>query len=123
LIKKATGSIPIVICCIGNPIATGLIQSLAHPGGNVTGAVNDSEEWNAKRLQMMREMLPSIRCALYLRDPANPAVVANDDLLKGIGAKLGIEWSVINAATSEQLDEVLAAPSQLSELLDVSQQI
>jgi len=109
-LKKATASIPIVICCVGNPIATGLIQSLAHPGGNVTGAVNDSEEWNAKRLQIMREMLPSIRCSQYLRDPANPAVVANDDMLKSIGAKLGIEWRVINATTSEQLDQVLAAP-------------
>jgi putative tryptophan/tyrosine transport system substrate-binding protein len=109
-LKKATASIPIVICCVGSAIATGLIQSLAHPGGNVTGAVNDSEEWNAKRLQLMREMLPSIRCVLYLRDPANPAVVANDEMLKSIGAKLGIEWSVINAASAEQLDQVLAAP-------------
>jgi putative ABC transport system substrate-binding protein len=109
-LKKATASIPIVICCVGSPIASGLIQSLAHPGGNVTGAVNDSEEWNAKRLQLMRETLPGIHCALYLRDPANPAVVANDEMLKSIGAKLGIQWTVINAASSEQLDQVLAAP-------------
>ena len=58
----------------------------------------------------MSEVLPSIRCALYLRDPSNPAVVANDDMMKSIGAKLDIRWSVIDAATSEQLDQVLAAP-------------
>jgi putative ABC transport system substrate-binding protein len=109
-LKKATSAIAIVIAGVGSAVATDLIQSLARPGGNLTGAVNDSEEWNAKRLQMMKEMLPGIHCALYLRDPGNPAVVANDDLMNTVGAKLGIDWSVINAATPEQLDGVLAAP-------------
>ena len=109
-LKKATTAIPIVIAGVGSAVATDLIQSLARPGGNLTGAVNDSEEWNAKRLQMMKEMLPGIHCALYLRDPGNPAVVANDDLMNTVAAKLGIDWSVINAATPEQLDRVLAAP-------------
>jgi putative ABC transport system substrate-binding protein len=109
-LKKATAAIPIVMLAIGNPIATGLVQSLAHPGGNVTGTANAVEEWGAKRLQMITEMLPGIRCVVYFRNPANQWVMAFEEKRKEVGKKLGVDFEVIDATTPEQLDRVLAAP-------------
>jgi putative ABC transport system substrate-binding protein len=109
-LKKATTSIAIVMLNVGNPIATGLIQSLAHPGGNVTGTSNAVEEWGAKRLQMVTEVLPGIRCLIWLMNPANPAAVANAPMLRKAGEKLGIEFHVMEAATPDQLDQALAVP-------------
>jgi len=109
-LKKATASIPIVMIGIGNPIATGLIASLAHPGGNVTGTANAAGEWAAKRLQMVTEVLPGMRCLMYLRNPANQSTMANAPAFMDAREKLGIELHVIDAATPEQLDQALAAP-------------
>ncbi len=91
-LKQATASIPIVMLNVGNPLATGLIQSLAHPGGNITGTSNAVEEWRAKRLQMVKEVLPGIRCLLFLRNPANPSIMAPGGTLGEVRRKLGIEF-------------------------------
>jgi putative ABC transport system substrate-binding protein len=109
-LKDATTTIPIVMVGIGNPIATGLVKSLAYPGGNITGTANAVEEWTAKRLQSVTEMLPGIHCLSYLRNPANQAIMANEPGRKSIGEKLGIDFEVIDASTPEQLDQVLAHP-------------
>ena len=63
-LQKATASIPIVIIGVGDPIATGLVRSLAHPGGNITGIASAVEDWAAKRLQMVTEVVPGICCLL-----------------------------------------------------------
>jgi putative ABC transport system substrate-binding protein len=109
-LKNATASIPIVMVAIGDPIATGLIQSLAYPGGNVTGTANSVEEWRARRLQTVTEMLPGIRCLMYLRNPSNQSIMAGERSRKDAGQKLGIDFEVIDTATAEQLDQVLTAP-------------
>jgi putative tryptophan/tyrosine transport system substrate-binding protein len=109
-LKEATTTIPIVMVGIGNPIATGIVKSLAYPGGNITGTANAVEEWNAKRLQSVTEMLPGIRCLSYLRNPANQSIMVNEAKRKSIGEKLGIDFEVIDASTPEQLDQVLANP-------------
>jgi putative tryptophan/tyrosine transport system substrate-binding protein len=109
-LKNATATIPIVMVAIGDPIATGLVQSLAHPGGNVTGTANAVEEWGAKGLQIVTEMLPGIRCMIYLRNPANPAIMAQEEMRRNVAEKLGVGFAVIDASTPEQLDRVLAAP-------------
>ena len=56
--KRATGSIPIVMAAAGDPVGTGLVASLARPGGNVTGMSSQSPEFAGKRLQMLREIVP-----------------------------------------------------------------
>ncbi len=108
-LQQATATIPIVMIHIGNPIATGLIQSYAHPGGNITGTANEAEEWAAKRLQMVAEVMPGIRCLLYPRNPSNPAMMAGEARRRVDAQKLGFELRMIDAATPEQLDRVLAA--------------
>ena len=71
-LKKATASIPIVIVGVGGPIATGLVESLAHPAGNVTGTANAAEEWQAKRLQMVTEVVAGYPLSSVSAEPGEP---------------------------------------------------
>jgi putative ABC transport system substrate-binding protein len=109
-LKDATATIPIVMIGVGDPVTTGLVRSLARPGGNITGTANAVEEWNAKRLQSVTEMLAGLRCLSYLRNPANQSIMAHDTDRKSAGQKLGIEFDVIDVSTPGELDQVLARP-------------
>ena len=60
-VKQATASIPIVCAAAGDPVGTGLVGSLARPGGNVTGLSNQSADINGKRIDLLREAVPGLR--------------------------------------------------------------
>jgi putative tryptophan/tyrosine transport system substrate-binding protein len=70
--KKATSTIPIVMAPAGDPLGTGLVPSLARPGGNVTGLSAATAELAGKSLELLREIAPSIRQVAALADPTNP---------------------------------------------------
>ena len=59
-IKRATTTIPVVMLCQGDPVGTGLVDSLAHPGGNITGLSNISPELGGKRLELLNEVVPGL---------------------------------------------------------------
>lgn len=69
--KRATQSIPIVFVAIGDPLANGLVASLAHPGGNVTGTTRMLSEMSAKNLALLKEAIPSLAHVAVLWNPAN----------------------------------------------------
>ena len=70
--KGATKTIPIVMMGGGNPVELGLVESLARPGGNVTGVTNLSRELGGKRLELLKEAVPKVARVAVLYDPANP---------------------------------------------------
>src|SRR6185437_6254514 len=67
--KAATSTIPIVMISVGDPIGAGLVQSLAHPGGNVTGNTILSPDLGPKRLQLVKEVIPSASRVAFLWNP------------------------------------------------------
>jgi putative tryptophan/tyrosine transport system substrate-binding protein len=69
--KKATSSIPIVIANAGDPVGTGLITSLARPGGNVTGLASLSTELITKRLEILKDAVPKLARVGFFREPAS----------------------------------------------------
>jgi len=71
--KKATSAIPIVIVTVADPVAIGLVASLAHPGGNVTGQSDLHADLVPKRLQLLKEVVPSASRVAVLLNPANPS--------------------------------------------------
>jgi putative tryptophan/tyrosine transport system substrate-binding protein len=73
-LKKATATIPIVKAVSGDAEKTGLIQTLARPGGNVTGLTYFAAEQASKRLEVMKEVIPSINRVAWLTNPENPAM-------------------------------------------------
>src|SRR5262245_54817152 len=71
-LKQATSSIPIVIAVIGDPVALGVVASFARPGGNITGQSFFDPELSAKRIELVKELMPSISRVAYLMNPGNP---------------------------------------------------
>jgi len=90
--KQATQTIPIVMFLLGDPVATGLVTSLARPGGNVTGSTTMTSGLAAKRLELLTEAVPGISRVLvlsYLVDPiAKPQVKELQDAADALGVKL-----------------------------------
>jgi putative ABC transport system substrate-binding protein len=85
--KAATPTIPIVMANVGDPVATGLVASLARPGGNVTGLSFFAPELASKRIALLKELMPQISRVGYLVNPANPSVVGPTLELMEITAK------------------------------------
>ena len=90
--KAATGTIPIVMGPLGDPVGTGIVASLARPGGNVTGLTLMSSGLAAKRLELLKEVVPGISRVLvlsYLVDPiAAPQVIELENAARALGIKL-----------------------------------
>lgn len=107
--KAATSTIPIVVLAVGDPVATGLVQSLAHPGGNITGNTILSPDLSPKRLQLVKEVIPTASRVALLWNPDN---VANGMILEQLRAAApaqGLEFSPIEARTPENFDGAFAA--------------
>ena len=90
--KQATKTIPIVFVMLGDPVAAGLVASLAQPGGNVTGlgAVGGGGEIAAKRLQLLKEVAPAITRVAVLWNPSNPGNVRVMKVLTDAAGLLGV---------------------------------
>jgi putative ABC transport system substrate-binding protein len=73
--KQATSAIPIVFASVADPVSTGLVASLARPGGNVTGLSNQSAEMPGKRLEFLREIIPGLRRVAIMGNISNPSNV------------------------------------------------
>jgi putative ABC transport system substrate-binding protein len=71
----ATSVIPIVFAGSGDPVAFGLVASLARPGGNVTGLSNQQTDLSGKRVQLLREVVPGLRRLAIMGNPGNPGIV------------------------------------------------
>jgi putative tryptophan/tyrosine transport system substrate-binding protein len=71
--KDATTTIPIVMAGVGDPVGSGLVASLARPGGNVTGLAAMSPELTGKQLEFIKAVLPTVSRVAILWNPANPA--------------------------------------------------
>ena len=105
--KDATRGIPLVFLMGSDPVKVGLVASLSRPGGNATGVTLITADLEAKRLELLRQMLPSLSVVLALLNPNNPnaADVTND--LQAAAKALGVEIRLMHAASEAQLDAAL----------------
>jgi len=108
--KAATATIPIVFETAGDPVKLGLVASLNRPGGNLTGVTNLNVEVGQKRLELLRELLPSAINIAVLVNPSAPAIteqfIGN---LQAAAPALGMQLHVVQASTDHDLDTVFAA--------------
>lgn len=100
--KQATSVIPIVFAAMGDPIGLDLVQSLARPGGNITGLTLQSNELVGKRLQFMREIIPSLHRVAVLGGRANLVRVTESAVFQAAAQTLGID--VIQSGMAEADD-------------------
>jgi putative ABC transport system substrate-binding protein len=112
--KAATSTIPIVFEVATDPVALGLVASLNRPGGIITGVTNLGVEIAPKRLEMMRELLPTATNFALLINPTSPAVA--DTLLRDSQAaadRLGLKLHVLNASADRDLEPAFADLARL----------
>ena len=110
--KAATAAIPIVFTAGFDPIELGLIASLSRPGGNVTGISILNAELGPKRLELLREMLPTARVVAVLVNPANPGSAASLRTLQEAAREVGVQIHVHNASTEADIDAAFAGFSE-----------
>jgi putative tryptophan/tyrosine transport system substrate-binding protein len=89
--QMATDRIPIVFAGVGDPLGSGLVQSFARPGGNITGVTNLSLDLSPKRLELFRQTIPSLKRVLYPYDPADTYAMAQVGVYRDAARRLGIE--------------------------------
>ena len=89
--KQATSVIPIVFAVTGDPLGTGLVASLARPGGNVTGLSLQQRDVGGKRLELLREALPGLRRFAIMADMDNPFAALEIDELQAAARTLGLD--------------------------------
>jgi len=106
--KTATASIPIVFVFNEDPVQLGLVASLARPGGNLTGVNLVSGELTAKRLELLRELVPSIaRVAVIV----GPVSLASETTLRDVepaARAMGLQTNILNATTGREIDAAFA---------------
>jgi putative tryptophan/tyrosine transport system substrate-binding protein len=111
--KSVTTSIPIVFDNSADPVQLGLVASLNRPGGNVTGITTVSAELEAKRLGLLRELVPSIRSIAVLVNPTRPGVDAQTTQVDQAARSLGLALHVLKASNERDLDAVFVTLVQL----------
>jgi len=107
--KEATTTIPIVAIGIGDPVAAKLVASLARPGGNITGNVILGPEVAPKRLQLIKEVIPSVTRVAFLWNPDNGSNVALLEGLQAAAPKLGIKALPVPVRNAGDFDGAFAA--------------
>src|SRR5713226_6209583 len=101
--KNATRTIPIVLHALGDPVATGLVASLARPGGNVTGVTQMSSGLAAKRLELLKEAVPRISRVLVLSYLVDPIATPQVKELETAAVSLGVKLLVQDIRTADDL--------------------
>jgi putative ABC transport system substrate-binding protein len=107
--KQATSVIPIVFAAAGDPVANGLVSSLASPGGNVTGLSQQQTDTAGKRLELLREVVPGLRRLAILFNPDNPAAALERDEARAAADILGLTATSFEFREAEQLVPVFDA--------------
>jgi ABC-type uncharacterized transport system substrate-binding protein len=106
--KASTSTIPIVLTGTDDPVKFGLVASLNRPGGNVTGLSLFGSALEAKRLELLRELVPSARATAVLINPNSPAVESQSKEVLQTAANLGVRPVMIAAGTDPEIDRAFA---------------
>jgi putative tryptophan/tyrosine transport system substrate-binding protein len=106
--KAATATIPIVLQGGGDPVKLGLVASFNRPGGNVTGVVNISGELTAKRLEVLRELVPTASRIAGLMNPSSPIAQEQLQDVTTAASSSHLEINLVNAGSDSEIDEAFA---------------
>jgi putative tryptophan/tyrosine transport system substrate-binding protein len=96
--KRASSAVPIVFAVVDDPVGSGLVTSLARPGGNVTGLSMQSTDLAGKRLALLREVVPGLRRLAIMADVDFPAAAQEMDEIQAAATKLGLDDKILRGA-------------------------
>jgi putative tryptophan/tyrosine transport system substrate-binding protein len=118
-VRKATSLIPIVFAGVGDPVGTGLIASLAQPGGNVTGLSMQGPDVAAKRLELLREVVPGLRRVAIMANVGNPFSALELGEVQAAAGTLGLELVTLEIRQTQDIVPAFEALKGRSEALYV----
>jgi putative ABC transport system substrate-binding protein len=107
-VKKATTSVPLVMTAVGDPVGTGIVPSLSHPGGNITGLTAISTEMDAKRLELLREVVPSVSYIAVLWNADSSLQVLAEKQVQAAAQVLRMRVLSLGVKTEEEIKSALA---------------
>src|SRR5262245_21252889 len=109
--KAQTTTVPIVFALAGDPVGSGLVASLARPGGNATGLSNVVSELSGKQLELLKEALPKVERVVVLYNPENPAQRSAVHEARGAARVLALELQVLEVRQRHELASALSPPT------------
>ena len=107
--KQATQTIPVVMIAVADPRQTGLVANFARPGGNITGLTIVGPELAAKRLQLLKDVVPGVARVAFLWNPANPGTAINFESAQLGARSLGVMLQSVAVRIPSELENTLAA--------------
>ena len=107
--QQATRTIPIVMSLVNDPVGSGLVASLARPGGNVTGLTIMSPDLVGKQLELLKEVVPKVSRVALLRHPDNPASAGQLREAEAAAQALGMRLQTLEARSPQEIDGAFAA--------------
>jgi putative tryptophan/tyrosine transport system substrate-binding protein len=107
-VKKASSTMPLVMVAVGDPIGTGLVASLARPGGNATGLTSIAPELEGKRLELIKEVVPALSRLAVFWNPANAYQIEDEQQVRSAAAALHVPVLSLPVQTAEGLDNAFA---------------
>src|SRR5215472_9975941 len=107
-LQRETRTIPIVFNNVSDPVGAGFVSDLAHPGGNVTGFMIFEYSMSGKWLELLKQIVPRLTRAAFLRDSANPAGIAQFVAIRATGSSLGVDVSPIDLRNASEIERDVA---------------
>ncbi len=107
--KQRSATVPVVVVAAGDPVATGLVDSLARPGGNVTGVTEIATELSAKRLELIKEVVPTIKNVAVLWNADDLAVTLRYQAVEATGRALGVAVRPLGVRAPDDFEAAFSA--------------
>jgi len=117
--RRVTTVIPIVFGLAGDPVGTGLVASLARPGGNVTGLSLEQPETSAKRLELLREVVPDLRKVAIMANAENPVNVRELPDVQDAARRLGLDAVIVEIRSADDIAPALSGLKSRADALYV----
>jgi putative ABC transport system substrate-binding protein len=117
--KQAAPSTPIVFAVTADPVAAGLVASLARPGGNITGLSSQGTDYAGKQIELLREVVPALRRLGVLVNAGSPGATAEMRAFEATARKLGFEVSIFEIRRGEDIAPAFEALKEQVDALDV----
>jgi putative ABC transport system substrate-binding protein len=108
-LHQATRIIPIVFVNVPDPVGAGFVESMAHPGGNITGFSNFEYSMSGKWAEMLKQAAPNLTRALVFRDPASAAGIGQFAAVRTVAQSLGVELKPVDVRDADEIERNAAA--------------